>query len=1556
MVKHLQRLILPALLSIICSTLWAQNTISTQAISTPSLCPGSLLTVPFTQTGTYSTSNAYVVQLSNGGDYSNLITGGVSFNSGTGVYTVSATIPSATPAGTTYSVRVTATNPAVIGTPSTTKLTIKTKPAPLIAPVEVTDCQKADGSNNVETFISVTAVSPNTVTKLYFSNGDLYLTSSGERGFVVAKGNATYYLTQTVDGCESDKRAVKVTIKPKSNVYITPINIYGSGSDGSGQYGRVDYCLGDKSSSIKDNGILPIPDNITVNYVKLSGDLEFEGFPPAPKTDKVGKAVFGFITYLDGCASTLNPYGRLTVSVNPHPTKPVVSTKNVVLCQSQASDVLSATTTDASASLVWYGTNATGGTGSTTATKPSTANAGTFKYYVAQKLNGCESERAEITVEVTAKPSAPLGDSPQYDCQYRSGSANANTYTPYSTIYLAGLAPGSSVNFYDATGAKVDFTSDGYSDINKPNRGYKSPAYVNGSPKVVDYYVTQTINGCESDKKKIQLIIKAQIEQGPTVTATELISVAGSVGIASVKRVKLCQGNTAITFNDLPIRAEAGYHIGYCEVTVSRNVGGYFGPVCDNTTPISGSTVYETTTAGRRIFRLSSKADDPNTNCGNNLLGDTYIAVDIVPRPGKPSVSTSTISYCQLQASDVLTATTTDANASLLWYGTNATGGTGSTTAIKPSTADAGIFKYYVAQKLDGCESERAETTVEIKLKPTTPVVKSISLCQNENTPTLQVAGDNLLWYTNETGGSGSSVTPVISTSQAGQATYYVTQSLNGCESPRAALSITVNGIPGVPTVASVGPAYCQGTKADALTASGQNLKWYRESSGGTSLGENTTPNTDMVGSFTYYVSQSINGCESARSSITVKVNSAPAPPGVTNSVTYCQKATPAVLTASGNNLTWYDANGKNIGSAPTPTTDTPGMISYFVTQTADGCQSQRAEIKITTNPTPAPPTTTALAICQNEKIQSLSATGQNLLWYTNETGGSGVSTPPVPNTAQPDKFTYYVSQLLAGCEGPRAALTVVIKAIPPAPGVTQKDICQFTKPELVAATGNGQLKWYNPDGSKYDNTPIINTDKGATFTYQVSQTVDGCEGPRATLAVNVLTTPEPTVAKTTVELCQGATPQPLEAGGNKLSWTDPTGVVSATAPVPSTAKPSTKPEGDTYYVTQTGANGCESPKVPIRVFIQTAPTLSVGGTTTVNLGLEVPLKLTFTGVGPYQYKLSNGLTGMATKDTTVLVLPDRTTTYQVTEVTNKCGTGVPNSGSTATITVLVPGIQTLALGSTTLCAGGSLNAGYQTTGSFNAGNVFKLQLAKVETDSSKIKFVDMDNSQVSAGQLVGVTSASTAAGQYWVRAVATNPKIPILGSISPTVLTIRSKATATLTGNQSIYEGQTAKLSVALVGDGPWTLAYRDSSATGIGAPQTISTASTPYTFEVKPLKTTAYYLTSISNSCGNGTSTGGRVVVSVSPLLSIEDQELAEAVDIFPVPTTTALTIRIRGLSPKTPAYLELTDQAGHALIQRETPKETSTFQLGDYPSGIYILQIKVGERKASRRIVKL
>jgi len=163
-----------------------------------------------------------------------------------------------------------------------------------------------------------------------------------------------------------------------------------------------------------------------------------------------------------------------------------------------------------------------------------------------------------------------------------------------------------------------------------------------------------------------------------------------------------------------------------------------------------------------------------------------------------------------------------------------------------------------------------------------------------------------------------------------------------------SAITVVVNGTSVPPTV-NTPVSYCQNTLVTALTATGTALKWYTVATGGTASSTAPVPTTSTVGSTTYYVSQTVGSTESSRAAITVIVTALPVLPTVTTPVSYVQGATATALTATGTALKWYTVvtGGTALTIAPTPSTATVETTTYYVSQTANTCESSRAAIAV---------------------------------------------------------------------------------------------------------------------------------------------------------------------------------------------------------------------------------------------------------------------------------------------------------------------------------------------------------------------------------------------------------------------------------------------------------------------------------------------------------------------------------------------------------------------------------------------------------------------------------
>ena len=159
---------------------------------------------------------------------------------------------------------------------------------------------------------------------------------------------------------------------------------------------------------------------------------------------------------------------------------------------------------------------------------------------------------------------------------------------------------------------------------------------------------------------------------------------------------------------------------------------------------------------------------------------------------------------------------------------------------------------------------------------PLAPISYNQTFCSSTN-PTvanLQVSGNGggtFNWYDSASGG-----TPLATSTSLTTGTYYVSKVNGSCENSRFSINVIVSNV-SVPTVTTP-DAYNQGDTASPLSATtgtnGTGLMWYTTATGGTGSTSAPTPDTSTAGSTSYWVSSTnANGCESERVEIMVNVN-----------------------------------------------------------------------------------------------------------------------------------------------------------------------------------------------------------------------------------------------------------------------------------------------------------------------------------------------------------------------------------------------------------------------------------------------------------------------------------------------------------------------------------------------------------------------------------------------------------------------------------------------------------------------------------------------------------
>jgi hypothetical protein len=267
------------------------------------------------------------------------------------------------------------------------------------------------------------------------------------------------------------------------------------------------------------------------------------------------------------------------------------------------------------------------------------------------------------------------------------------------------------------------------------------------------------------------------------------------------------------------------------------------------TTPYSGqnlSTVYFKTNAAAPAVTYTATATSP--------LGCARVAtVPVTVYQTAAPTGLQFYQFCPTGGATVTSMTSVITGTNVKWYSTS-TGG----TALAPTTPlTQGYF--WASQTANGCESPTRFLVFAISNATVAPSSSPTQqFCNSATVANLTANGTAIQWYTAATGG-----TALTSATALASGTYYVSQTSGGCESPRTAVSVTVNVVP-APTGAATQSLSSLLTLGD-IAVTGSNITWYASAANAAS-GTNPLSSTQLLANTTYYATQTINGCRSAAS------------------------------------------------------------------------------------------------------------------------------------------------------------------------------------------------------------------------------------------------------------------------------------------------------------------------------------------------------------------------------------------------------------------------------------------------------------------------------------------------------------------------------------------------------------------------------------------------------------------------------------------------------------------------------------------------------------------
>jgi len=1029
----------------------------------------------------------------------------------------------------TYTIMVRDANNCTVTLPPVTL----TEPVVLQATLAATTSVSCNGGNNGSATISATGgTSPYQYSR---DNGSNFQPSPIFNGLVA--GNYTI-LVRDANGCTVN---VPVTISQPTVL-----------------------ALSTTTSNVSCNGAANGSATVTTSGGTASYSYSWNTAPVQTTATATGLAPGSYtvtVTDANGCTQTAN----VTITQPPVVAAPVAGSP-APICTGQAIPALTAT----GSNLQWYSDAALTtlvGSGNSFTPAISNTNAGTTTFYVTQTVGGCTSTATIVSVVINATPTTPIISGTLTFC-----AGGSTTLTSSATSANQWLLNGNPIS--GATNQTLTVSAAG------------------------NYTVQTTANGCTS-VSAVATVTQITVPV-PTISGTLTFCADGNTTLTSSAASGnqwLLNGNpiAGATNQTLSVTTAGNYSVvvtvSGCtatSATATLNQTNVTPPVAANPGPIcTGQSVPTLTATGSNIqwYRdaaLSDLAGSGNSftpTINNTIAGNTIfyvtqtsgscqstatqVTVTINQTPPKPTIS-GALAFCT-GGNTILTSSAATGNQWLL-NGSPISGATNQTLVV---TA-AGDYSVIVTSA--SCSATSDPVAVTVTSTPAPTISASAPICTGQAIPTLTATGSNLQWYSNAAltnlVGSGNSFTPAISNTNAGTTTFYVTQTVGGCTSAAASVSVVINTTPATPTISGT-LTFCVGSSTTLTSSVSAGNQWFLN---GNPIPGATNQTLTVSAAGNYTVQVTANGCTATSSVASVSQNSIPTPT-IAGTLTFCTGGN-TILTSSAASGNQWLLNGSPITGATNPTLTVTTAGNYSVIVTVDGCSVTSAAVAVTESLSPAPVAASPAPICTSDAVAPLTASGTAIKWYsnavlTNQIGTGDNFTPTLDNTVAGNTI-FYVTQTINGCESAATQVTVTINARPTAPTISGNlTFCAGSNTILTsnAAAGNQWLLNGNPISGATNQTFTVS----AAGNYSVTVTSGSCSATSnpvtvtqstldATLTASNANCANPNSGVITINATGGLAPYSYSLDGTNFANTS--GVFGGLAP-------------DNYTVFIRDASGC---------------------------------------------------------------------------------------------------------------------------------------------------------------------------------------------------------------------------------------------------------------------------------------------------------------------------------------------------------------------------------------------
>jgi len=392
---------------------------------------------------------------------------------------------------------------------------------------------------------------------------------------------------------------------------------------------------------------------------------------------------------------------------------------------------------------------------------------------------------------------------------------------------------------------------------------------------------------------------------------------------------------------------------------------------------------------------------------------------------------------------------------------------------------------------------------------------------------------------------------------------------------------------------------------------------------------------------------------------------------------------------------------------------------------------------------------------------------------------------------------------------------------------------------EITGGNGNYQVNPQNgsPTGVLNNGIYEVDIESGEGYSYDVTYGGNSC-GPVTVESPFFdcgCATDAGSVSATPLFVCEGECTQVIHFGNEFLDGNDilqfvlHDGTANDLGNVLATSNDgefcfnnSLIVSGETYFISAVAGNNvsgnvdlndpCLSVSTGVEVTQNALPSASIFGGNTVCPGEQVDLTVSFTGIGPWDFRYSDGTTEsdiQTSTSNTFTLSVTQPGTYTITEMSDSNCTG--SAFGQAVVQNFQPPSATIS-GDPNVCEG----SGDGPLVEFNGTPPFSFTYAIDGEEEEQIFNVPFDS----------FTIPADVDGNYTLVSLSDNN---CQGSVSGSIgITMIEQPTATITGGGVVCEGDEATFNVNLTGDSPWTINY-----TVDGLPNSVNVDSPNYSFE---------------------------------------------------------------------------------------------------------------------------